>query len=58
MPWLVKDYYDITKCCRCSKEIAENDFCIKVETSDPFRGRVFGYLCEKCYKEIKEDFDA
>ena len=58
MPWITKDYYDIAKCCRCGKEIAEDDFCIKVETSNPFRGKTVGCLCEKCYKEIKEDFDG
>ena len=58
MPWIIKDSIDITKCGRCGKEIAEDDFCIKMTTSDPFRGSIETCWCEECYREFKEDLEG
>ena len=58
MTWTVNDYYDITKCSRCGKEIAEDDFCIKITTSDAFRGSIETCWCEDCYREFKEALEG
>lgn len=52
-----KDYYDFSKCSRCGKEIAEDDFCIKMAESDPFRGSKVSYLCKECYEDFKKDLE-
>ena len=57
MPWIINDSIDTTKCGRCGKEIAEDDFCIKMITSDPFRGMIETCWCEKCYNDFKKDLD-